>query len=74
MFVQKIMEAISLMSSIIVLLIIIFAVFADFFWFDVDKKRWGWMKNWSNPQKILFFSGFAVVSVAIYFGLSLDSF
>lgn len=60
------------MSPIIVLLIIVLAVIMDYFLFDVDKKRWGWMKNWSNLQKVLFFSGFVVVSVAIYFGLSLE--
>jgi hypothetical protein len=60
------------MSPIIVLLIIVLAVIIDCFWFDVDKKRWGWMKNWSNLQKVLFFSGFVVVSVAIYFGLILE--
>lgn len=59
------------MSSIIVLLIIVLAVIFDSFLFDVDKKRWGWMKNWSNLQKVLFFSGFVVASALIYFGLSL---
>ena len=62
------------MSPIIVLLIIVLAVIADYFLFDVDKKRWGWMKNWSNLQKVLFFSGFVVSSVVIYFGLSLKFF
>ena len=68
------MEATSIMSPIIVLLIISLAVSADFFWFDVDKKRWGWMKNWSNLQKALLFSGFVVSTVVIYFGLSLKFF
>ncbi|SDJ09346.1 hypothetical protein [Salimicrobium halophilum] len=52
------------------LLIVVVAVIADFFWFDVDRKRWGWMKNWTRFQKGLFFSGFAVVTVLIYVGLS----
>ncbi|MBT2218100.1 hypothetical protein KK120_20055 [Virgibacillus dakarensis] len=60
------------MSSFIVIFIIVLAVIADFFWFDVDKKRWGWMKNWSNFKKFIFFSGFVVASVIIYFGLSLE--
>jgi len=68
------MEAISIMSPVIVLLIIVLAVIMDYFLFDVDKKRWGWMKNWSNLQKVLFFSGFAVVSGLIYVGLSLGFF
>ncbi|MBB6447873.1 hypothetical protein [Bacillus benzoevorans] len=60
------------MSPIIVLLIIVLAVIMDYFWFDVDKKRWGWMKNWSKFKKIMFFSSFVVVSVIIYLGLSLE--
>ena len=60
------------MSPIIVLLIIVLAVIMDYFWFDVDKKRWGWMKNWSILKKILFFSSFVVGSVIIYFAISLE--
>ena len=33
------------MSPIIVLLIIVLAVIADYFLFDVDKKRWGCIWN-----------------------------
>ena len=62
------------MSPVIVLLIIVIAVIADYFLFDINKKRWGWMKNWSNLQKVLFFSSFVVSSVVIYFGLSLKFF
>ena len=62
------------MSPFIVIFIIVLAIIADFFWFDVDKKRWGWMKSWSNLHKVLFFSGFVVVSGIIYFGLSLEFF
>jgi hypothetical protein len=60
------------MSPIIVLLIIVLAVIMDYFWFDVDKKRWGWMKNWSKFKKVLFFSSFVVGSVIIYFAISLE--
>ena len=60
------------MSPIIVLLIIVLAVIMDYFLFDVDKKGWGWMKNWSNFKKAMFFSSFVVASVVIYFGLSLE--
>lgn len=58
------------MSPFIALFIIVLAVLADYFLFDVDKKRWGWMKNWSKLNKGLFFSGFTVVTVLIYLGLS----
>lgn len=58
------------MAPIAVILIVVLAVIVDVFWFDIDRKRWGWMKNWSNLNKVLFFSGFIVVSGVIYFGLS----
>ncbi|MEH7386409.1 hypothetical protein V7147_13530 [Bacillus sp. JJ1521] len=62
------------MSPFIALFILVLAVLADYFWLDVDKKRWGWMKNWSKQNKVLFFSGFTVVTVLIYFGLSIKYF
>lgn len=43
------------MSPFLALFIILFAIVADYFWFDTDKKRWGWMKNWSKLSKGLFF-------------------
>ncbi|MEK5440962.1 hypothetical protein [Fredinandcohnia sp. FSL W7-1320] len=58
------------MSPFLALFIILFAIVADYFWFDTDKKRWGWMKNWSKLSKGLFFLGFAVFSILIYIGLS----
>ena len=62
------------MSPVIITLLILAAVLADYFWFDVDRKRWGWMKNWSNLNKSLFFSGAIIVSALIYFGLSVNYF
>ncbi|WP_449354293.1 hypothetical protein ACUL41_13605 [Virgibacillus natechei] len=58
------------MKPFAVILIVVLAVIVDVFWFDIDRKRWGWMKNWSNLNKTLFFSGFIVVSGLIYVGLS----
>ncbi|UOR12903.1 hypothetical protein [Halobacillus amylolyticus] len=60
------------MGSFAALLIILLAAVVDFFWIDVDRKRWGWMKNWSKFHKVLFFSGFIAVSIIIYVGLSLE--
>ncbi|RWZ54594.1 hypothetical protein EQV77_13155 [Halobacillus fulvus] len=60
------------MSAFAALIIVVLAVVVDFFWLDVDRKRWGWMKNWTTLQKGLFFSFFILVSVLIYAGLSLD--
>lgn len=58
------------MNPFLAFFIIGLAALADCYWFDVDKKRWGWMKNWSNFSKSLFFVGFAIVSFFIYLGLS----
>ncbi|MCP3738036.1 hypothetical protein, partial [Rossellomorea sp. BNER] len=58
-------------GSFLVFLIIILTVIADYYWFDTDRKRWGWMKNWSNPNKVIFFSGFTIVSSLIYLALSI---
>ncbi|MFB4166839.1 hypothetical protein [Virgibacillus sp. JSM 102003] len=52
--------------------IILLAVIIDFFLMDVDRKRWGWMKNWSRFHKILFFLGFIAITSIIYIGLSLE--
>jgi hypothetical protein len=60
------------MGSFVALGIILLAVVADYYWFDVDKKRWGWMKNWSKFSKGLFFTGFIIVSVLVYLGLSTE--
>lgn len=60
------------MGAFTVLMFVVSAVVVDFFWLDVDRKRWGWIKNWSRFQKGLFFSGFIIVSVLIYVGLSLE--
>ncbi|MBD8069579.1 hypothetical protein [Bacillus sp. PS06] len=58
------------MRLIVALLVILLVVVTDYFWFDVDKKRWGWMKKWSRFSKALFAGGFVIVSVLIYVGLS----
>ncbi|WP_079526098.1 hypothetical protein [Halobacillus hunanensis] len=62
------------MGAFSAFLLIIVAVTVDFFWVDVDRKRWGWMKNWSKFNKVLFFSGFIAVSLIIYVGISLEYF
>lgn len=59
------------MGVFAVFLLIIFTVIADFYWLDTDRKRWGWMKSWSNLKKVTFFSGFIIVSSLIYLGLSI---
>lgn len=58
------------MSLFGIFLIIVLTVLVDCFFLDVNKKRWGWMKNWTNLSKRFFFVGFIIVSVLIYIGLS----
>ncbi|HEO8419255.1 hypothetical protein [Niallia sp. FSL W8-0635] len=58
------------MNPLIVIMIIGLAVLIDCFWLDVNKKRWGWMKNWNSLRKGIFFSGFIIVSVLIYVAIS----
>lgn len=58
------------MGSFVIFLIIVLTVIIDCYWLDTDRKRWGWMKNWSNLNKVIFFSGFIIVSSLIYLGLS----
>ncbi|MGN8843566.1 hypothetical protein ACTNDN_12200 [Niallia sp. HCP3S3_B10] len=58
------------MNPIIVIIIIDLTVLIDCFWFDVNKKRWGWMNNWTSLSKWIFFSAFIIVSVLIYVGIS----
>ncbi len=62
------------LGGLLVLLIIILVVVVDFFWLDIDRKRWGWMKEWDKYQKVLFFTGFIILSLLIYLGLSMNFF
>ncbi len=64
----------NILETLPVLLIIILVVVVDFFWLDIDRKRWGWMKDWDKYQKGLFFAGFIILSFLIYLGLSMNFF
>lgn len=59
------------MSLLIVGVIIILSVIADYFIFDHDDKRWGWLKSCSKPVRIGVISCYLVMSFIIYFALSL---
>ena len=59
------------MSLLIVAAIIILSVIADYFIFDYDNKRWGWLKGYSKPIRIGIISCYLVISFTIYFALSL---
>ncbi|WP_019241931.1 MULTISPECIES: hypothetical protein [Bacillus] len=58
------------MGLLATLIIIILVVIVDVFMFDKDRKRWGWMKGWTNIQKLIFFAIFIIISCAIYFVIS----
>ncbi|QAS54350.1 hypothetical protein [Halobacillus litoralis] len=59
------------MNPLIILIIILISVTLDYLWFDVDRKRWGWMKKWPRFQKGLFLASFVIAAVVIYIGLAL---
>ncbi|MBT2258420.1 hypothetical protein [Priestia megaterium] len=59
------------MSLLIVGIIIILSVVADYFIFDYNDKRWGWLKGYSKPVRIGIISCYLVISFTIYFTLSL---
>lgn len=59
------------MDVLVVSIVILLSVVLDYFWFDRDRKRWGWMKHWTSLQKGLFLSSFIVAAAAIYIGMSL---
>ncbi|TYS68117.1 hypothetical protein FZC76_10215 [Sutcliffiella horikoshii] len=62
------------MNSFLIFLILILTIFIDYYWLDTDRKRWGWMKNWSTRYKVFFFIGFIAVSSLIYLGLNFKYF
>ena len=58
------------LGPFLVLIIIVFTLWIDYFWLDRESKRWGWIKGWSSKNKVLFFIGFIAVSSMIYLVLS----
>ena len=67
------MEAIG-MSSLMAILILIMAVLVDYFYLDMDKRRWGWLKKRSKRSNALILTGILLVSFFVYLGLSSDYF
>ena len=59
------------MSLLIVAAIIILSVIADYFIFDYENKRWGWLKGYSKPVRISIISCYLIMSFIIYCALSL---
>ncbi|GEN52278.1 hypothetical protein [Halobacillus faecis] len=59
------------METAAIVIVIAIAVLLDYFWFDYDRKRWGWMKSWTRIQKGLFLASFFVAATVIYIGMSL---
>lgn len=54
------------MRTLTIVVILIVALILDFFWLDASRKRWGWMKGWSNFNKTLFISGVLIAILLIY--------
>ncbi|MGM9988000.1 MAG: hypothetical protein ACI35O_12335 [Bacillaceae bacterium] len=54
------------MSWIVVLLIVLLAAVADYYWLDQESKRWNWFKNLSIKSRIAITSGFLILSVVVY--------
>ncbi|WP_226579783.1 hypothetical protein [Halobacillus litoralis] len=58
------------MNVSIAAVIIVLSVVVDYLWFDVDRKRWGWMQKWTRLQKGLFLFSFIVAAIVIYTSMS----
>ncbi|MGG0593532.1 hypothetical protein ABEY80_27325 [Priestia megaterium] len=59
------------MNLLIVGAIIILTVIFDYFIFDYNDKRWGWLKSFSKPVRVGVISCYLLMSFIIYFALSL---
>ena len=59
------------MGPFLLFLLIVLTVVIDYYLFDRDRKRWGWMKKSPTKNKALFFICFFAVSGLIYIGLSI---
>jgi hypothetical protein len=62
------------MELLIIVSILILTILIDYFWIDMERKRWGWLKSSSKRTKIIFFSIFIVISIVIYLGITIDTF
>ncbi|SFJ87556.1 hypothetical protein SAMN04488574_13215 [Bacillus sp. 71mf] len=56
------------------LLLIILAVLADYYWLDMDSKRWGWFKKGSKKQKAIFFTLVLLVTFIGYILIDIEYF
>ncbi|WP_260509293.1 hypothetical protein ACBZ92_28795 (plasmid) [Priestia aryabhattai] len=61
------------MNLLIVDAIIILTVIFDYFIFDYNDKRWGWLKSCSKPVRVGVISCYLLMSFIIYFALSLKN-
>ncbi|MEA1852336.1 hypothetical protein U9M49_04495 [Cytobacillus sp. OWB-43] len=55
--------------GMITFLLLIIAV--DYFNFDRDRKRWGWLKGASRAKKAICISSILLLSIISYLGLSM---
>jgi len=52
---EQMKEMIILKIFFYFILILLFLL-VDYYWLDIDTKRWGWFKNRSKKQKTIFFT------------------
>ncbi|MFD1018586.1 hypothetical protein [Thalassobacillus hwangdonensis] len=60
------------MEVLVFLIVIIGAAFADYFWFDVNRSRWGWMKGWRRRTRLFVSIGLIMIMALIYIGLGAE--
>lgn len=47
--------------------VVLVALIVDFFWLDMESKRWKWLKNRPKSQQFIFFAFFMGASAILYF-------
>ncbi|MFI8708423.1 hypothetical protein ACIGHG_15325 [Bacillus sp. NPDC077411] len=55
-------------------LLILLAVLADYYWLDMDSKRWGWFKKTSKKQKAIFFTFVLLLTFIVYILIDIEYF
>ncbi|RJS59163.1 hypothetical protein [Bacillus sp. PK3_68] len=54
------------MGFVTFIAVVLAALIVDFFWLDIENKRWKWLKGRSKPQQVLFFAFFMGASAILY--------
>lgn len=54
------------MTPILVIVILLITLLVDYFWLDINRKRWGWFKNSSKRTRVIIFSLLLLAIFAMY--------